>query len=65
MIFSDPRDPISTSTRIVSLKNPELAVADHSYKQARNQGGAGGRSPLKNVSPPWKNALDIVLKYWT
>jgi len=45
MIFSDPRDPISTTTRIVSLKNPELAVADHSYKQARNQGGAGGEAP--------------------
>ena len=30
--------------------------------QARNQ---GTMHPLENVSPPWKNVLDIAWKYWT
>jgi len=32
--------------------------------QARNQKGAGGRSPLETYSPPWKNVLDTVQKIW-
>ena len=57
----------SSNNQVPSMKRRRWWSANNAlysmrFEQVRNQ---GGEAPLENVSPPWKNALDIVLKYWT
>jgi len=66
-------NPLASFSSCLCWQRSELRTCAKRVEASRSRlsprsvtrGAQGGRNPLNFVSPPWKNVLDIVLKYRT